>query len=140
MAPTQLLITGDYYQGATGPTIIMFLKSTEAAEWLQTLFRDIAHRGEARVITGEPEVQITGVDRIVLARRSDAGGPSGTLRRVAGGSRPSFDWNATMEGWLYLSDLVQPFTDGITGHHYLADDGIGDAVIELSYGEPHPTQ
>jgi hypothetical protein len=130
---THALIKGDYYAGASGPTIILILYSTEACVWLQGVFRDLAANDGPRVLTTEPRVQIANVDIIEMTSRPD--GPMVALRRTDNGSEKSFIWSATVDGWLYQADLIQSFCDGGSGHHYLTDDKDDVATVEVSFGE-----
>jgi hypothetical protein len=57
------------------------------------------------------------------------------LRRDDATVGKSFVWSATVEGWLYLAELIQPLADGVAGHQYLTEDDDDVAVVELSSGE-----
>jgi hypothetical protein len=128
-------IAGDYYAGAHGPTIIMILSSADAAVWLQQAVREMALHAARRVLTEEPEVRLNNVGSIVMTHTVD--GPRLTLKRGGTNEMPAFLWAGTSEGWLYLADLIEPFCEGQSGHHYLTEAQTDDAVIELSLGEHH---
>jgi len=131
--PSEPLIVGDYYASASGPAIILILRSTAGCVWLQQVFRDLADGSSPRVFTGEPQVRIANVDVIEMVCRSD--GPMVTLRHPDNGAEKSFAWSATADGWRYQADLIQPFCDGGSGHQYLNDERDDVAVIEVSFGE-----
>jgi hypothetical protein len=44
---------------------------------------------------------------------------------------------ASSDGWTTCAALMEPFMDGSAGHHYLTTEGIDDALLELSFGEPN---
>jgi hypothetical protein len=130
-----ILIRGDYYVGAYGPTILLVMMSSAACVWLQRLFRDMADRGGPRVFTSEPEICLENIGEITLVRRSS--GPLVLIRELGthADSRQSFEWSATDDGWLHLRDLVQALCEHGAGHQYLTDDKDDVALIELSFGE-----
>jgi hypothetical protein len=37
---------------------------------------------------------------------------------------------------MWMAEMLHPFIDGKTGHQYLTREGIDDALVEVSYGEP----
>jgi hypothetical protein len=132
-AAESALITGDFYQGSYGPTIILIASSSEACAWLQGVFRELASGGPRRTLTAAPEVRFTNVESIEMVCRPD--GPRATLRHRDDGTERAFVWSATPDGWLYLAELIQPLCSGGVGHHYLAEEKDDVALIELSVGE-----
>jgi len=128
------LILGELYDAADGPTIMLVMVTLAAGVWLQEAFRSLARLKEPRTLTPSPEVRVLDVASIQMVCVAD--GPRIALRsRDIGGDR-SFVWSATVEGWLYLADLVQPLCDGAAGHQYLTEHKDDAALIELSSGEP----
>ena len=134
---THLLIVGDYYgDSQEGPTIIMFLKSLEAAFYLKNLFSTIASSGERMQLPREPRVRIRGIGSLYLSRRSS--GREIELHKIPSTVPVSFDWSATESGWRHQEDLMAPFCEGKIGHQYLTPGNINDdAEIEVSFGEHH---
>jgi hypothetical protein len=134
-APTteSALITGDFYKGTYGPTIILIASVSAACVWLQNIFRELANGGRNRMLTTEPEVRFTNVESIEMVCRP--GGAPVALSRRDDGTERSFVWSATRDGWHYLAELIQPLCDGGVGHHYLAERKDDVALIELSVGE-----
>lgn len=128
------LFVGDYYDGAYGPTIILIASSPNACVWLQDVFRELAHGGANRMLTTEPKMRFTNLTALKLVNRTN--GLRVMLRRDDDTtSGKSFVWSATVEGWLYLAELIQPLADGVAGHQYLTEDEDDVAVVELSSGE-----
>jgi hypothetical protein len=130
-----LLVTGDYYAGAFGPTIILFLASPAGAAWLEDEFRQVARTGRSRNIVDDQRIELPQVAALTLERRES--GPDVELRRIDGKDSPSFVWTATEDGWLRLAGLMEPLASGQTGHQYLTRERIDDALIEVSLGERH---
>lgn len=126
------LMTGDYYAGAYGPTIVLILHSTTACSWLQSVFRDLADCDGSHILTIDPKARIHNIDAIEMTCRSD--GPKVAIRNPDDNEK-QFAWSATPQGWLYQADLIQPFCDGGSGHQYLTDDEDDVALIEVSFGE-----
>jgi len=127
------LLTGDFYPGAYGPTIILSISSVEACAWLQGAFRELARSGAPRKLAAEPEVRLANIHGLEMIRRST--GPRVSLSRRRDEADADFVWAATADGWLYLADLIQSFCDGGSGHHYLTENTDDAALIELSFGE-----
>ena len=128
------LLTGEFYAGGYGPTILLIMRSPVAGVWLQRVFRELARGGATHTLTDDPEVRIANLQALEMVRRLD--GPRIALGYRDGGGDRSFRWSATGEGWLYLADLIQSLCDGGTGHQYLTEDKDDVALIELSSGEP----
>jgi hypothetical protein len=131
-----VLIRGDYYDSAYGPTILLVMMSSAACKWLQRLFRDLAELGVPRIFTAEPEIHLENIGEIKMVRRSS--GPLVSIRREPGrsnDSEQSFEWSATDDGWLHLRDLVQALCEHGAGHQYLTDHEDDAALVELSLGE-----
>jgi hypothetical protein len=132
--PASPLILGELYDGSEGPTIMLVMLTLAAGDWLQDTFRNLARHKEPLMLTASPQVRVVNVVAIEMVCVAD--GPRIALRsRDIGGDR-SFVWSATVEGWLYLADLVQPLCDGAAGHQYLTEHKDDAALIELSSGEP----
>ena len=127
------LLTGDFYSGAYGPTLILIMSSPAAGVWLQHVFRELASGGPAFVLTAAPEVEITNLQTVEMTCRT--GKPRITFTNDDEAEGKSFVWSATPDGWRYLVDLIQPLCDSKVGHQYLTEDKDDAAVIELSFGE-----
>jgi hypothetical protein len=128
-----VLIIGDFYPGAYGPTIILFLKSIEAANWLRDVFEEVVRLPAPKLITNDPHMRVTGLTDLALVCRGE--GPEIELRTAGRDDPPSFLWSATTNGWRHLIGLMGPFCDGHPGHQYLTREGIDDALVEVSLDE-----
>ena len=128
------LILGELYDAADGPTIMLVMVTVAAGVWLQEAFRSLARLKQPRPLTPSPEVCVLNVASIEMVCVAD--GPRIALRSRDTGGERSFVWSATVEGWLHLTDLVQPLSDGVAGHQYLTEHPDDAALIELSFGEP----
>lgn len=127
-------ILGELYDAAEGPTIMLVMLTLPGGLWLQDAFRSLARLKQPRTLTPSPEVRVLNVASIEMACVAD--GPRIALRSRDTGGDHAFVWSATVEGWLYLADLVQPLSDGVPGHQYLTEHPDDAGLIELSSGEP----
>jgi hypothetical protein len=130
-----LLVRGDYYQGAFGPSIILVLSSPQAARWLQGIFRSTTALSSPLSLSTDPHVRLNNVDDLSLVHRTS--GSEVELRREPSRDLVGFVLSATEQGWQYLADLMEPLAEGQTGHQYLTREGVDDALIEVSLGEQH---
>ena len=130
---SELLVTGDYYVGSSGPHIILFLHSPRAVEWLDSLFRSAAEGSAPFDLAQDPRAQITGLSGLRLRTRDQ--GPSIVVQRVQQERLPTVEWSATRDGWLMCSALIEPFLEGKRGHQYFDYEGTHEAVIEVSFEE-----
>ena len=113
---------------------MLVMVTLAAGVWLQEAFRSLARLKEPRTPTPSPEVRVLDVASIEMVCVAD--GPRIALRSGDTAGDPSFVWSATVEGWLYLADLVQPLSDGVPGHQYVIEHPDDAALIELLSGEP----
>lgn len=130
-------ITVSYYVGAYGPTIFVRVNSHHALMVMRRLFLDLSH-GTLQ------EVRLQDIKGIVLE-----GFKGITLKLVTAEERKTlkvieksegasyFQWARDTSGWLegcvYMIDVI--VNDKGPGHQYLTEEGIDDALIELSYQE-----
>jgi len=131
-----LLIIGEFGEGAFGPTILLKLLSERSAEWLRSTFTRLAENPDVTPdLAGEPLVEIGGVRSLVLRHTSQA--EDVVLRQVpAPDGGLDFVWETDSESWAFAAGLMEPFVTGRTGHQYLTREGIDAALIEVSFGEP----
>lgn len=134
---TDSKISVSYFVGAYGPTILVSVTSHHALMVLRRLFLDLS-RGAFQ------EVRIQDVKGTVLDGLKGV-----TLKLVPVEERkalkvtekcedgPYFQWERAHSGWLegcvYLIDGILNSKE--PGHQYLTQEGIDDALIELSYQE-----
>jgi hypothetical protein len=126
------LISGGYDEhGAYGPTIFMRLHSEGAVNWLKSVLLDVAHHRRGVDLVAAQGVSLQGVEYFEL---SAADRPQRKrLSRV--GEQPRFIWVRTPEEWRALALMLDPFLEGSSGHQYLSEEGIDDALVEVSFDE-----
>lgn len=118
--PTEILLIGDFYKGAYGPTILLMLEPQRGARWFHELLTRLG-RDEVRGLdlVAAPETVIDGIDSFKLGLVAEQ--PDVALRRVdADPTRVDFDWNQCASGWAWAAELVETFIKGGSGHHYLS--------------------
>jgi hypothetical protein len=132
-----MLIIGDYGVGAHGPTIMLQLRSAAAAAWLRDMFLKARRSPEGIDLLADPRVRVHGVEQLTLTVRA-VHGPYIELQCIGSSSDGKrFQWSASSEGWSYEAGLLDPFVEGRGGHQYLTREGVDDALVEVSFGEPH---
>ncbi len=131
--PTPLL-EGDFYEGAFGPSILLVLTTRESITWLRTLFDDLAAAPIGTVVSlvHQSEVSLgAAVGDLLLSRVSRKPG-----KNLVRETYDRFVWSCTSEEWQTSSLLLEPFLER-SGHQYLTDEVVDDALIEVSYREAH---
>jgi hypothetical protein len=123
---------GSFGQGAFGPTIFLTLTSREAVVWLRDVFLSMAESNAPRDLVAEPRIVVRGVERLELRRASGAGRKQLTSHKRG----RSFIWSTDEDRWRANAELLEPFIVGQSGHQYLTSEGIDDALVVISYGEP----
>lgn len=123
---------GSFGTGAFGPTVVIELPTTFVAKWLHDTLLDLTPTEPARDLLAEGRVQLEGVKSFSLVCVQ-----SRPEKRLQVSTGSNMTWAGTSEQWKETAALVEPFISGRRGHQYLTDEGIDDALIELSYGETH---
>lgn len=126
----------DFGIGASGPTIFVRLRTVDDVKALNEIFLGLAERPGARIdLSAQPGIQLHRISRceLVSIERS----LSKRLRRVNDG--PAFEWSCTADEWATAAALLDPFLAGSRGHQYLTQEGLDDAIVEVSYGEEDST-
>lgn len=95
----------------------------------RNVFQRVGEIGFAMSVQDQPRMHLSGVVTFEL-RRSQA--PS---RRTLSGQDGHFVWACTREKWFTNAAMLEPFRRGKVGHQYPTDEGIDDALIEVSFGE-----
>lgn len=131
----EVLLSGDYYASATGPAIILFLSSPDAAQWLDDLLKGLGKSSKPVTLTDDPHVCISNLAAMSLVYRDD--GRNVELRNTSSDALPRFTLFMTEDGVTHIRGLIQPFIKGERGHQYLTVGGVDDALVELSFGEDH---
>jgi hypothetical protein len=137
--PTQdLLLIGDFYDGAYGPTILLALEPERGARWFHRLLTRLARsEGSGLDLVAAPETEIDGIDSFKLGLVAEQ--PDVALQRVdIKPTQIDFDWNQSASGWTWAAELVASFVKGGAGHHYLSLEDHDAALVEVSYREDLP--
>lgn len=103
-----------------------------AVERLQAIFVRVATTGVIIDLALEPGIRLNNISALELTCAEDE--MRKTLSRA---SRAGFRWTCSAHKWHRRRALLDAFAKG-PGHHYLTEEGIDDALIEISYGEDHP--
>jgi hypothetical protein len=131
MSEAPVLIDGDFGEGAYAPTILLTLRSTEAADLLLSIFGDLVDSAPGTEIRLDwvPGVSLgASIMRFVL-RAVDVSPERHLVRDDAGG----FLWSCTAEEWDTARLLVEPLRCQ-PGHQYLTSEIEDDALVEVSAG------
>ena len=130
-----VLVEGDYGQGAYAPTIRLTARQPEGIDLLRSVFDALgqAEPGETRQLNDEPGVEL-GAAIYALRLRVTATTPQPHLVRDGSGG---FEWSCTAEEWRTASDLLEPLTRQ-RGHQYLTSEVEDHALVEVSAGELPP--
>jgi hypothetical protein len=135
LAHGDVLITGDYYVSAGGPAVLLVLASIRAAIWLDEVLQRVHEFSTPWSITADSRVEVMNVADISIVY--NAVGREVDFRKVADNDSPRFLLSLTAHGSHYLRGLIEPFIRGESGHQYLTQGGVDDALVELSMGEHH---
>jgi len=137
MSPTngEAEITGDFYEGAYGPSIIIALASPRAAEQLKAVVLHVSGGSGPLDLENQPSVQLCHGLRIRMTMGDNT---EKVLAQV--GDSPAFEWSCPSEVWREVVEMLDPFIAGKNGHQYLNDGVLDDALIEATHGEGHQVQ
>lgn len=127
-----LLVEGEFGEGAYGPTILLKLRTPEAAAYLRTLLDRLVEEGHGAALRLEEDPRISlGAALWSLELRVVA---EPQLRRLTKEHDGSFIWSGTPDDWQTTSLLIEPLIDQ-SGHQYLTSEVDDDALVEVSQGE-----
>jgi hypothetical protein len=121
-------IVWDYGIGAYGPTIRVVLPDQAAVAILKRMFLELAEIDDTIELSQRSDMRLlhfSGLALTVARRYSQR-----TVHKLD--DSPSFLWKGTSSQWFSTVRLLDPFTQGRSGHQYL---GEGDALIEVSFNE-----
>jgi hypothetical protein len=128
------LVEGEFGEGAYGPTILLRLRSPEAAIYLQSILDRLASGGPGASTRLEDDPHISlGAALWTLELRVVA---EPQLRRLAKQQDGGFSWVGTSDEWQTTSLLIEGLTDH-AGHQYLTSEVDDDALVEVSQGEAY---
>jgi hypothetical protein len=133
MLPRPFVITGDFFEGAYGPTVLLTVPSTQAAIWLRQVFIDQEGRLTDRDLLSEPEVDVGHLAHLILTT-SLSSNDIETKSRTS--EEPlTVSILATRRGWPRIAELLDPFCQGVTGHQYFGDEEDDEVLFEITFGE-----
>jgi hypothetical protein len=134
MTEGELLVEGEFGEGAFGSTILLRMRSKIGAGYLLSLFERLAGspEGTSMKLEAQPGVSMSAAlwsldFRVVATSRAQR-----LFRDDAGG----FIWQGTADEWETTALLVEPLTHQ-AGHQYLTFEVDDDALVEVSQGEGH---
>jgi hypothetical protein len=133
-----LLLIGDFYEGAYGPTVLLALEPERGAGWFHRLLTRLAEGERSSLdLVAAPETEIHGLDSFKLVLVAEQ--PDVALQRVdIDPTRAIFDWSQSVSGWTAAAELVESFLLGGSGHQYLSLEDHDAALIEVSCREDLP--
>jgi hypothetical protein len=136
MAETRRPATLHFYQGASGPTLLIQMFEESHLRGLKEIFRQLSAGLLAEVSLRKSRIVsiLDGVDDLLFVLSGTGKDPSRMVRKIGGSENAfRFQFQRGKEGWLECSGLL----DGLKlpGHHYLNRGYSEDAVIILSYQE-----
>ena len=122
-------ISGEIGQGAYGRTLRLKVPSSQAAQWLRSIFRDMATT-PTLLLSAQPGIQISDLESLELTRADRR-----PARHVREDPKGHFIWSGTSEEWETAAQLMNPFVEGEHGHQYMTNEIGGSLEIEISFGE-----
>lgn len=132
MSSSALTVEGDFGEGAFGPTILLRPATHQAAAVLRDLFSWLASQppGTAVELTQWPGFRLSAsIWSFTIAVRE-----SSVEKRLFRDTDGGFSWSGTREEWKTTALLVDSLTRQ-TGHQYLTNETVDDAIVEVSCGE-----
>jgi hypothetical protein len=126
------MIVWDFYPGAFGPSILAELPDQDAVAHLQDIFVQVATTGMPLDLNKDPRMRLKNIASLELAR-----GPLLVRKTLSKTDNARFVWTCTAEQWHRHAGLLDPFLKDRVGHQYLTEEGIDDALVEVSFGEQH---
>jgi hypothetical protein len=133
---TNLLI--DYYVGAYGPTIRIDIRSFEGLIKLKSLFMRLAEAEVRKVDVSQlNSVVITGIKSLVLELIPENQFYEKSLELIGDDREGAvFRWSKCRSGWIHCAGLIDGLIDANSpAHQYLTNEGIDDALVEVSFLE-----
>ena len=135
------------------PTIFVELPDRLAVKALKALFLGLAVSERPIALSEQPGTELKGMTSIDLVLAEQPARRRG-LQRVLDLFRftedprrhllrvddsPKYRWTCTAEEWRASAALLEPFLEDRSGHQYLTEEGVDDALIEVSYHEVRNT-
>jgi hypothetical protein len=114
------LIVGGLGPGAYSPmTLLLHCSSIEGVRWLRFAILTIATGVDPGDLAQSPVVAVEGASSLRLVRVLES--PRNHIRIHDGAG---LDWTASANEWVTITDLLDPFLEGTTGHQYLATEAL----------------
>lgn len=137
--PGQEDIVVDYYQGAYGPTIRIDIQTLENLLKVREIFARMANAtDETRNFFELGDVTVSGLSALILRSTVKEKEGEKKLQAMEGGQEgPAFLWTMTPNGWSRSAGLIDGIIESVSpgGHQYLTQEGIDDALVEVSFME-----
>jgi hypothetical protein len=128
----------DYYEGAYGPTIRIDTQSIETVTQIRDIFLELSAAKVSEVKFHEIDsIKTTNIRALTLqlvAENKDSEKSLVLEKMTAEG--PIFCWSRSSKGWNNCAGLLDGLLKhGRSGHQYLTEEGIDDALVEMSFLE-----
>jgi hypothetical protein len=132
---TRRLLLG-YYVGAYGPTIRIDAQSLEDLVAVGQLFRRLAAGAVQEADFGEAlGCRLDSIGSLIVKLVESRPSKALELLYYSAG-QPAFLWSNTREEWLEQAERVDVLAaNDDPGHHYLTQEGVDDALVELCFRE-----
>ncbi|HKR22729.1 MAG TPA: hypothetical protein VJS17_09050 [Pyrinomonadaceae bacterium] len=132
----EAVILVDLYAGAYGPTIRIILNTRQQLESFLDKLRSLASNEDVTIALEQlSNFALSGIGSFVLQTVPSIPALPKHLT-VSGDHNPSIVWKQTRQEWKRAAGLIEVFTTSDeAGHHYLTDEGIDDALVEVAYQE-----
>ena len=126
----------DFYVGAYGPTIRIVLDTPEQLQTFVKMLRSLdSTEGVVIALEELPTFVLLGMKSFIL-RTVSSTSELAKLLTVLNSENSSVMWRQTSGGWKRAADRIEVFLNSAEpGHHYLTEEGVDDALVEVAYRE-----
>jgi len=127
----------DYYPGAWGPTIRIATQDKAGLLTLRRVLLEAAgSEGHRRDLLAVPNVQATGIEQLIMTTLPRGQEQPKTLRRLPAAGKTAFEWSLAPGSWELQAELIDGLlAEDLAGHQYLTQEGVDDALVEVTYKE-----
>lgn len=128
----------DYYDGAYGPTIRIDVQSIETLVRIKNLFLQLAEsRGYPVNLAEINNVKAIRLNQLILSWVPDDQHAKKKLTLASNSMTGAvFEWTMSSDSWKRAAGLVDGLLErGSSGHQYLTQEGVDDAIVELAFME-----
>ncbi len=125
------------YEGAYGPTLKIAIEQHNDLTAIARLFERLASSGDLGEVAFCSVVQCVTDNCAALILRTVVAPPPKALELLyLSGEGPAYLWSNTADRWSDCAEKVASLVEhDAPGHQYLTEEGLDDALIELSYLE-----